>query len=168
MEISSKKEEELENSSRKFKSVLLQAMQKIDASKEKELCKYLPDPLKDGSIHHFTMKKMMIQDPLAFLEMLDRYILIPENPQVLPPRKRGPRKSRKEKFKFTERDLERMLEIAKIAGDTEMISRLTPKKSFKDIQRELIISIRCGDVNVKLWNAYVDSVYQERNNALSS
>ena len=49
-----------------------------------------------------------------------------------------------------------MLHIARLAGDKEMISVLSPRKSLAGVKRELIASIRHGKVELELWNAYVE------------
>lgn len=151
---------ESESDLKKIKRYLLKAMKKIKAKEEKELCKYLPDPSKKEAIHHFTMRKMMDKNPSDFIKMLEKYILKPKKIQILPCRKRKSRKQKQSAINLTDKDFERMLEIAKITGDHEMISKLTPKKSLKDIQKELISSIRLGAVNTVLWKAYVNFIYQ--------
>ena len=61
-------------------------------------------------------------------------------------------------FTFSKQDLEKMLNMARIAGDKEMVRKLTPKKDPKTIKRELISSIRHGRVEIDLWNMYVEAI----------
>jgi hypothetical protein len=56
-----------------------------------------------------------------------------------------------------------MLNIARLAGDKEMISILSPKKSLATCKRELIASIRHSKVEPELWNAYVESLNAQQN-----
>ncbi len=78
----------------------------------------------------------------------------------MPPKQRAARGSRKrrDQITFTRGQLERMLTIARLAGDKEMVSILSPKKSLATCKRELIASVRHGKVDQELWNSYVESV----------
>ena len=58
--------------------------------------------------------------------------------------------------------LERMLNIARLAGDKEIISVLSPKKSLASYKRELIQSIRHNKVEQELWNGYVEAVNSQQ------
>jgi hypothetical protein len=51
-----------------------------------------------------------------------------------------------------------MLAIARLAGDKEMVSVLSPKRSLATCKRELIASVRHNRVEPELWNAFVESV----------
>jgi hypothetical protein len=51
-----------------------------------------------------------------------------------------------------------MLNMARLAGDKEMIRKLTPKKDLRTIKRELIASIRHGRVEQDLWTSNVESI----------
>jgi hypothetical protein len=51
-----------------------------------------------------------------------------------------------------------MLNMARMAGDKEMVRKLTPKKDLKTIKRELIGSIRQGHVDQDLWQSYAEIV----------
>lgn len=150
-----------------LENFLSQAMKKINANQEKELCRYLPDLSRGGHMHHFTMRKMKTENTNGFIKLLNEYILNPESPQILPPKKRAPRKAKERLMNFTESDFKKMLEIAKLAGDEEMVSKLTPKKSLKQAQRELIYSIQSERIDVELWNLYIDSLRQRNESLLN-
>ena len=62
----------------------------------------------------------------------------------------------------TKNQLERLLNIARQAGDKEMISVLSPKKSLLSYKRELIQAIRNGVVDQELWNGYVEAVQHQQ------
>jgi hypothetical protein len=59
---------------------------------------------------------------------------------------------------FTRNQLERMLNIARLAGDKEIITILSPRKSLATCKRELIQSIRHNKLDQELWNGYVEAV----------
>jgi len=59
---------------------------------------------------------------------------------------------------FTRMQLERMLSIARLAGDKEIITILSPKKSLASCKRELIQAIRHNKAEQELWNSYVEAV----------
>lgn len=133
------------------------AKKKIGADKENDICHYLPVPT-GGYIHHFTMRKMKGEDPQQLAELITQYIITPDSPILVTPKPRAARGSRKRRdlFAFSKQDLERMLNMARLAGDKEMVRKLTPKKDLKTIKRELISSIRHGRVEPELWNMYVE------------
>ncbi len=144
---------------KEIEEILSRAIKKLGARKENELCKYLP-MTSGGYMHHFTLKKMKKKKPDELKGMVQRYILNTEKPLVIAPKQRAPRGSRKRKdqITFTRMQLERMLNIAKLAGDKEIISILSPKKSLGTYKRELIQSIRQNRVDADLWNGYVESI----------
>ena len=55
-----------------------------------------------------------------------------------------------------------MIQIARLAGDKEMISILSPRKSLPAVKKELIASIRHGQIEQELWNSYVDCINAEQ------
>ncbi len=134
------------------------AIKKIGAKKENELCKYIPMTT-GGYMHHFTLKKLKYKNPSQLAELIKRYIIKTNKPAVVPPKSRAPRGSRKRKdqITFSRIQLERMLNIARLAGDKEIISLLSPKKSLASYKRELIQSIRQNKVNQELWNGYCEA-----------
>lgn len=48
--------------------------------------------------------------------------------------------------------------MARLAGDKEMISILSPKKSFNALKRELVQSIKQEKIMQELWNTYVETL----------
>ena len=75
------------------------AMKKVGAKKENDICHYLPGAT-GGYIHHFTMRKMKGEDPKQLAEMINKYIIHPNNPQQVPPKSRAARGSRKRRDSF--------------------------------------------------------------------
>lgn len=148
---------------REAEEVIAKAIKKLGAKKENELCKYLP--IKTGGyMHHFTLKKMKSKQPQDLAAIIDRHIVQTERPVVIPPKQRAARGSRKrrEHMNFTRIQLERMLNIARLAGDKEIITILSPRKSVATCKRELIQSIRHNKIEPELWNSYVESIQTQQ------
>ncbi len=142
-----------------LEDVIATAIKKVGASKENELCKYLP-MTSGGYMHHFTLKKMKYKKPSELASLIEQFIIKTDKPTVVAPKSRAPRGSRKRKdqITFTRMQLERMLNIARLAGDKEIISVLSPKKSLASYKRDLILSIRQNRIDQELWNGYVEAV----------
>lgn len=113
-----------------------------------------------GYMHHFTLRKMKSKNPTELSTLIEKFIINSEKPSSVAPKQRAARGSRKRKdqMTFTRNQLERMLNIARLAGDKEMVSILAPKKSLATCKRELISSIRHGRVEPELWNGYVEAL----------
>ncbi|MEM8628585.1 MAG: hypothetical protein AAGF04_00690 [Chlamydiota bacterium] len=142
-----------------IEAIIEKAIKKIGAKKENELCKYLPMS-SGGYMHHFTLKKMKSKKPEDLAKLLKKFVIQKEEPSVIAPKPRAARGSRKRKDQllFTRSQLERMLNIARLAGDTEIISVLSPKKSLATCKRNLILSIKQNQVDQDLWNMYTECV----------
>ena len=50
-------------------------LRKVNASKESDLCKYLPGE-KDGYMHHFTLKKYRMHEPKKFAALIKNSSLL--------------------------------------------------------------------------------------------
>lgn len=135
------------------------AIQKVRGRKENDLCKYLPGPA-GGYMHHFTLRKLKHADPAQLFSLLKKFIIETEMPKALDPKPRAPRGSRKRKdfINFSRIDIEKVLELARRAGDKELVARFSPKRSLPSLKRELIRSIRDNKVNHDLWNAYSETI----------
>jgi len=164
--------DQLLNQKQKIKdieNVIVRAIKKVGARRENELCKYIPMNC-GGYMHHFTLRKMKLKQPQELSSLIERYIINMEKPSIVPPKPRAARGSRKrrDQITFTRLQLDRMLNIARLAGDKEIISILSPKKSLATYKRELIQSIRQGKVDHELWNGYTEAVanQQQLNNLL--
>jgi hypothetical protein len=114
-----------------------------------------------GYMHHFTLRKMKHKDPNQLGTIIEKFIIQADRPSVVSPKRRAPRGSRKrrENLTFSRNQLERMLQIARFAGDKEMISVLSPKKALSAVKRDLIVSIRHNKVDQELWNSYADCIH---------
>src|SRR5579872_5866060 len=142
-----------------IEDIILKAIKKIGAKKENELCKYLP--MKTGGyMHHFTLRKMKSKQPQELSGIIEKFVINSDKPIAVAPKQRAARGSRKRRdhLNFTRNQLERMLNIARLAGDKEIITILMPKKSLATCKRELIQAIRQNKVEQELWNGYVEAV----------
>ena len=138
--------------------VIAKAIKKLGVRKENELCKYLP--MKSGGyMHHFTLRKMKYKQPQELAAIIERFVVNSDKPTAVAPKQRAARGSRKRRdhMNFTRIQLERMLNIARLAGDKEIITILSPKKSLASCKRELIQSIRHNKVEQELWNSYAEA-----------
>ena len=151
--------EQKEKNLKEVQDIISKAIQKVEGNKENDLCKYLPMD-SGGYMHHFTLRKMKHKDPNQLGTLIEKFIIRSERPAVVAPKRRAPRGSRKRRdnVAFSRIQLERMLQIARLAGDKEMISILSPRKSLPLIKRELISSIRHNRVEQELWNCFLDCI----------
>lgn len=144
---------------KEIEDVIAKAIKKVNGRKENDLCRYIP-MTSGGYMHHFTLRKMKNKQPTELGTMIEKYIINVDRPGMVAPKPRAARGSRKrrDQMLFTRNQLERMLNMARLAGDKEMISILSPKRSLATCKRELIVSIRHGKVEPELWNAYVEAI----------
>lgn len=156
------RDEIIESKAKNFKEIediIAKAIKKVGGRKENDLCKYLPMGT-GGYMHHFTLRKMKMRQPSELGVVIEKFIINSDKPSIIPPKQRAARGSRKRRdhLTFSRQQLERMLAIARLAGDKEMVSVLSPKKSLATCKRELIASIRHAKIEQELWNAYVEAV----------
>jgi len=152
-------EKMVKTSSKELQDVLTKAIKKVGGSKENDLCRYLPMET-GGYMHHFTLRKMKSQSPSELCKMVTKFIINVDSPKTVTPKPRAARGSRKRRdhISFTRSDLEHMLRIARLAGDKDLIRKLTPKRDLRTIKRELIASIRHNRVELELWNSFCEIV----------
>jgi hypothetical protein len=165
MIVAQKEEVETKTSkgARDVEEMISRAIKKIGARKENELCKYLP--MKSGGyMHHFTLRKMKSKQPQELSGIIERFVVNSDKPTIIAPKQRAARGSRKRRdhMNFTRNQLERMLSIARLAGDKEIMTILMPKKSLATCKRELIQAIRHNKVEQELWNAYVEAAQAQQ------
>ena len=146
------KKEELEK-------LLDKAIKKVVGRKENDLCKYIPGP-SGGYMHHFTMRKIKNSDPTQLFKLIDENIIKVAVPRALDPKPRAPRGSRKRRdfVSFTRTDIEKVLDLARRTGDSDLLARFSPKRSLPALKRELIRSVRNNQICPELWTSYVESI----------
>jgi hypothetical protein len=154
---------------KQLENLIHQAVKKIGAKKENDICRYLPVPT-GGYIHHFTMRKMKTEEPEELHSLISKFIINTEKPSTVPPKQRAARGSRKrrDQLLFSKQDIERMLHMARMAGDKDMVRKLTPKKDLRTIKRELIASIRHGQVDQDLWHSYQETINAQNSVGLNT
>ncbi len=147
---------------KELEEIISKAIKKVGGGKENDLCKFLPME-SGGYMHHFTLRKMKHKDPGQLGNLIEKFIMKSDIPSAVAPKRRAPRGSRKRRdnLAFSRNQLERMLQIARLAGDKEMISILSPRKSLPAVKRDLIASIRHNKLDQELWNSYVDCINAE-------
>lgn len=150
-----------------IEDVIAKAIKKVGARKENDLCRYIPVTT-GGYMHHFTLKKMKTRQPEELSSIIQKFIISVDKPGRVTPKSRAPRGSRKrrDQITFTRSQLEKMLNFAKMTGEKEMIAILSPKRSLATCKKELLSSIRHGQVDQELWNAYVEAMNTQQ--AMSS
>jgi len=134
------------------------AIKKVGGRKENDICRYLP-MVSGGYMHHFTLRKMKHQLPERLSELIQKFIIDPDKPITVKPKPRAARGSRKKKGQviLNDSDMERLLTLAREAGDKEMIQKLLPRQDLKVVKRELMKSVREGRVEQNLWLRYVEA-----------
>lgn len=146
--------------SKQLESLINAAIKKIQGRKENDICRYLPMDT-GGYIHHFTMRKMKTESPQALQALISKYIIHTDKPSTVKPKQRAARGSRKNRDQvlFSKQDRERLLLLARNAGDKEMVRKLTPKRDLKALKKDLISAIKHGlngPIEQELWNSYIE------------
>ena len=144
--------------SNNLESLIEKALKKVNGTSENDICRYLP--MNGGYMHHFTLRKMKTEVPEELSTMIKKFITEASQPERVPAKPRAARGSRKrsDNVVLSDEDMKRLLNIARLANDQEMIRKLTPKKSLPSVRRDLTASIRQGKVRHELWNEYVEAV----------
>lgn len=153
------------NKHQELENAIQEALKKIGSSRKTDICHYIPaDPRQDGGIagykHHFTFSKEETEEPEKLKKEIEKFILQQKQPHKInpKPRIRTPRR-RKDQLLFSKHDIDRLLQMARMAGDKEMVRKLTTQnKDLKEVKKELISSIRRGQLEPDLWNTFVELV----------
>lgn len=147
-----------------LEATIAKAQKKVDARNEIALCHYLPAK-NGGYVHHFTLNKMKNKSPKELEQMLEKYIINVDKPQLIQGKERAPRGLRKmrDKVVFSHEQLNQLITLARQNGDKALVALLAPQRPLAACKRDLIASIRQNRLNQELWHAYVDNI-----NALQS
>lgn len=154
----------MNKSSATLEEAIKNAVQKVGGDRENDLCRYLPAS-NGGYMHHFTLKKMKQEQPDELREMISRFILQTEDPDLLMPKQRAPRGSRKKKehVQLSKGAIEKLLNYAKQFNDQEMVTLLTPRRSLASYRKELVQMVRENRIDHEVWNNYVQAVQAMQN-----
>lgn len=138
-----------------LETLIEKALKKIGSKNESKLCRYIPGKA-GGYMHHFTMKKMKEQTPAELTSLIQQFILNIDSPKEVPHKPRAARGSRKKRnqIPLNKEDWEKLLNYARGNGDKELVGKLSPKKSFAQVKKDLIASIKQGKVEEDLWTNY--------------
>ncbi|MBS0615760.1 MAG: hypothetical protein JSR58_04325 [Verrucomicrobia bacterium] len=147
---------------KEVEDVIGRALKKVGAKKENDLCRYIPMAT-GGYMHHFTLKKMKTKQPSELSSMIEKYIINTDRPGMVPPKHRAARGSRKRRDQvvFNRSILDKLLNMARVSGDKELLSALSPRRPLAICKRELISSIRHNRVEQELWHAYAEAIAAE-------
>ena len=139
------------------------ALKKIGAKRESDICRYLPGP-NGGYMHHFTFRKMKREEPEDLQKMISEFLLESKKIRRVAHKPRAARGSRKrrDQILFSRQDIDMLLRMARLAGNKEMIRKLTPKQDFKTIKKELLSSIRQDRPDLDLWNSLVEILSSQK------
>lgn len=142
-----------------LESLISKAISKVGGKKESDICHFIPVS-SGGYMHHFTLRKLKHKNPTQLFDMIEKFITASNKPSRVAPKQRAPRGSRKrrDQIVLSKLDIDRMLHMARMAGDKDMIRKLTPRRDLRAIKRELISSIRHNRVEPELWTSYVESL----------
>lgn len=166
--------EEKKKKLKDLESIIAKAIKKVGATKENELCKFIPliEKTKSGErikkepgyLHHFTLKSWKTKKPKELLEAIQEHIINKDKPKALAPKPRAPRgfRNRKDQFILNQMQKEELFSVAKRKGYEDILEDivyiLSPKKSLAAAKRELISSIRKEVVNEDLWKQYKEAL----------
>ena len=141
-----------------IETIISKAIKKVGGDKENDICRFLPMN-SGGYMHHFTLRKMKHKQPKELSALIEKFIINADKPLTVPPKQRAARGTRKrrDQYTFSRTQIERLLNVARLTGDKEMVSMLSPKKSLAACKRDLINSIRQGRVEQDLWDAYLEA-----------
>lgn len=135
------------------------ALQKIQGTKTKELCRYLPPQGGAGHMHHFTFEKLKKNDPSQLEALLEKFIFQPTHPKKIAPKQRAPRGTRKQKqLIFNREELSCLIEMADKSGYRDIVAKLRPHGSITKLKKSLIDSIKQNNVDHSLWRQYTELV----------
>lgn len=139
-----------------LEETIARAMRKVHTKREADLCRYIPTSA-GVYMHHFTLSKLKRRNPAQLALLLEKFILNAENPAVAPPKPRAARGARKQTapLPFTRDQIEKMIHLARLTGDDEVVSLLSTRRSLQACKRELIASIRQERIEQPLWDEYV-------------
>lgn len=145
--------------SKELEGLIDQAVKKVGGRKENDICRFIPVS-KGGYIHHFTMKKMKSEDPEQLVKIITKHIINEKAPKQVTPKPRSPRGSRKRGLNqvFSREDLDKIISMARISGEMEIIRKLSPRRDLKAVKRALISSIKHNRVEPELWNDYIEAM----------
>ena len=146
-----------------LKELIAEACKKINISKENELCRFLN--YEGGRIHHFTFKRLKMNESAKLSEMIDSQILKSDNPSMVPPKPRERRSSRESKFQITlsNSQISKVISALEEKEEFELIKLFTPPPSYKQVKKQVLQSIKEDELDPKLFETYFSLVKKKKN-----
>ena len=130
--------------------VIKRAMDKLNLTSEAHLTHYLPGD--DGNrMHHFTVKRLKKENPKRLCALLEKFILAPPTPQLLPS---IPRQGKQIAVNFNRLQLNRLIDVVTASGDEELTNLLRPYQSFADVQKQMKQMTTRGEFDPILCEVY--------------
>ena len=145
---------ELGSNVSELESAIARSMTKLNLKSENEICRYLPDG--EGYLHHFSFKKMKKTDPKKLLSMISDHIIDAHAPKRMPSKPRVYSRTTSSKvLKIDRKHARELLELAQQSNNQSLIEALSPALSLREVQRDLIQSIKEKKGDVALWETYL-------------
>ena len=135
------------------------AQKKLNLSNITDLKHYLPD--QEGfRLHPLTMHRLLTSKADELSVLIQKHILEVEKPVMFPSKPRAPRRKKEKNIhsSLSTQDLLALLELAEKSEKKELAQKLRADLPFKALQRELLQSIRAGNADTALWQAYQAAV----------
>lgn len=151
-----------------LEDLIAEAMSRVSAQKETDLCQYISDS--DGRLHHFAFGKLKKKNPEALSRMVKEQIIDRDSPIKVASKKRVPyKKQRGVSVTLSRSQVAQLLNVlqstnAEIQGADELISALKPHQTIKQVQKLMIDMVREKKVDMNLWETYVKLVNELREN----
>lgn len=151
----------LQGTLKELEECISEAMSRVNAQKENDLCRYIPGS--KGHLHHFAFGKLKKTQPALLQKMIQEHILERDKPEHV---SSNPRPSlmvkRTVEVKFKRSQINRLVDILKNTGDKELIAMLSPHQTFGQVQKAMQDMVRAREVNHDLWTTYVKLVEEEK------
>jgi len=134
------------------------ACNKMKVSTEYELCKYIN--FEDSRIHHFTFKRMKLNEPKELAELIDSQILTNEKPMIQTSKPRQKRNLNTKKFQISlsRSQISKVIAALEANEEYELVQLFSPPPSPKELKRQLIKSIKDDEIDPKLFETYLSLV----------
>ncbi len=146
-----------------LQDVITQAMNRIQANKETDLCHYLPHK-NGGHLHHLGFGKLKNSRPADLLKMIQQYILEKETPEKVEVQSTKTQRKSKQLYevKLGRTYLNQIVEVLRTTGNEHLIPKIDHRESLPKVQKLLIGVIKSKKIDHDLWDSYVRLVQEEK------
>ncbi|MGE3556368.1 MAG: hypothetical protein AB7M93_26060 [Candidatus Obscuribacterales bacterium] len=141
------------------------AMDKVKATKEADLARYLPGESGETCMHHLSYRHLKNRDPISLGDLLQQHIIDKKKPEILPSPPRARRQKSgvqgKRTVKVSPGLLRKVADRLAAAGEHDLVGELEPAlRTEREIVKELIAAIKRREKPASLWEAYLRRVAQ--------